>query len=364
MSGMTYYHTKYGSGGRKPKSRFSRIIVIILALCIVVAGIIGYRLYVTVMKPNVWVKDNGTDYLYIPTGADFQDLETILYENGFIVNRKTFSWIASRKNLPAHVHPGRYEIHGGMSNNELINLLRSGQQTPVNLIFNNIRTKPQLAQRLSEQIEPDSLSIITLLNDQQVCESYGFDQETILCMFLPNTYEVFWDITPEKLVSRMDREYEAFWNESRRQKAAELNLTPVEVSILASIVEKETVKNDEKPAIAGVYLNRLKYGWKLQADPTIVYAWGDFSINRVLNIHKQLDSPYNTYLHAGLPPGPICLPSIASIESVLNAENHDYFFFCAKADFSGYHEFARTAAQHAVNANRYRRALDERGIMN
>ncbi|MBN1339620.1 MAG: endolytic transglycosylase MltG, partial [Bacteroidales bacterium] len=267
------------------------------------------------------------------------------------------------KNLPSHIHPGKYEIHGGMSNNELINLLRSGQQTPVNLIFNNISTKPQLARRLADQIEADSLSLISLMEDPEYPARFGFTGETILCMFLPNTYEVFWNITPEKLFERMNREYKAFWNENRSQKAAYLKLSPVEVGILASIVEKETAKEDEKPSIAGVYLNRLKYGWKLQADPTIIYAWGDFSINRVLNIHKQLDSPYNTYLYSGLPPGPICLPSISSIESVLNAETHDYFFFCARADFSGYHEFARTASRHAVNANKYRRALDERGIM-
>ena len=181
-------------------------------------------------------------------------------------------------------------------------------------------------------------------------------------MFIPNTYEFYWTTTAEVFMQRMNTEYLKFWSESRKAKAAELGYSPEEISILASIVEKETNKNDEKPAIAGVYLNRLKYNWRLQADPTVVYAWGDFSIRRVLNLHKRIDSPYNTYVYYGLPPGPICIPSIASIDAVLNRQDHNYLFFCAKDDFSGYHVFAATNAQHAINANKYRKALDDRNI--
>jgi len=212
------------------------------------------------------------------------------------------------------------------------------------------------------QIESDSTEIIKLLRDSAYISIFGFDKETILIMFLPNTYEVYWNITPKDLMDRMYLEYNKFWNADRRHKAEEIGLDPEEVSVLASIVEKETAKNDEKAKIAGVYMNRMKYGWRLQADPTIIYAWGDFGIRRVLNIHKQVDSPYNTYIYFGLPPGPICIPSIASVEAVLNREDHNYMFFCAKDDFSGYHVFATTHAQHNINANRYRRALDARNI--
>ena len=181
-------------------------------------------------------------------------------------------------------------------------------------------------------------------------------------MFIPNTYEVYWNISANDLMARMYTEYNNFWNAERLQKAEEIGFTPVEICSLASIIDKETTKNDEKAAIAGVYLNRLKYGWRLQADPTIVFAWGDFSIRRVLNLHKQIDSPYNTYKYYGLPPGPICNPSIASIDAVLNKEDHSYMYFCAKDDFSGYHVFATTIAAHNFNAEKYRRALDELNI--
>ncbi len=359
---MEYYHSGYDRGRTKKKSKFSKFILFFLLILIIAAVIIAYQLYKVILKPNTWVKNEQSTSIFIPTGSSIEDVKTCLYEKGIVINRISFEWLAKKKNLKNNIHPGRYLITNGMSNDELINLLRAGEQIPIKLIFNNIRTKESLAQKIAMQIESDSTEIIKLLRDSAYISIFGFDQETILIMFLPNTYEVYWNITPKDLMDRMYIEYNKFWNADRRHKAEEIGLDPEEVSVLASIVEKETAKNDEKAKIAGVYMNRMKYGWRLQADPTIIYAWGDFGIRRVLNIHKQVDSPYNTYIYFGLPPGPICIPSIASINAVLNREDHNYMFFCAKDDFSGYHVFATTHAQHNINAIRYRRALDARNI--
>lgn len=359
---MEYYSSKYGRSKKKRKSRFARSVIVTLFILIILASLVGYQLYKVILKPNTWVRDKQPAFLYVPTGSDFEDLKELLYENGLIINRLNFEWLAKRKNLPNNVHSGKYTIKNGMSNDELINLLRSGNQTPVKLVFNNIRTKQDFAQRISSEIEPDSADIIRLLDDEAYLSIFGFDPEIILTMFIPNTYEVYWNISAKELMDRMYAEYNNFWNVSRRQQADLIGLKPVEVSILASIVEKETNKDDEKRVIAGVYMNRLKMNWLLQADPTVVFAWGDFNIKRVLNIHKEIESPYNTYLHIGLPPGPICIPSIASIDAVLNKEDHKYLFFCARDDFSGYHVFASSIAQHGINAEKYRRALDERNI--
>lgn len=359
---MEFYHSKYGSSQKRKGSKISRFITYALIVLILVVGFVGYRLYRTIMKPNTWVADGKTEFIYIPTASDYEVLKTILYEKGIVINRISFEWLAKKKNLANNVHPGRYEVQSGMSNDQLINLLRSGEQSPLKLIFNNIRTKQELAGKIAAQIEPDSLDIISLLLDSTQVRQLGFNDENIISMFIPNTYEVYWDISSQEFINKMQKEYDKFWTEERLQKAKEKNLYPVEVSVLASIVEKETNKNDEKPKIASVYLNRINIAWRLQADPTVVFAWGDFNIKRVLNIHKRIESPYNTYHVDGLPPGPICIPSISSIDAVLNSSDEGYLFFCAKDDFSGYHAFAKTHAQHVVNANKYRRALDERNI--
>ncbi|OQX80864.1 MAG: hypothetical protein B6D61_01450 [Bacteroidetes bacterium 4484_249] len=359
---MEYYHSRYSTSRIKKRSGFARFIFYTLIIILIVAAFVGYELYKTILKPNTWVKDEASISVYIPTGSTYEDLKTILYEKGIVINRISFEWLAKKKNLMNNVHPGRYFVSDGMSNDELINLLRSGEQSPVRITFNNIRTKEKLAETIGKQIEPDSLDIIRLLNDSSYLNIFGFRPETILTLFIPNTYEVYWNISAKDFMDRMYTEYNKFWNADRRQKAEQVGLDPVEVSILASIVEKETVKDDEKTKIAAVYLNRMKYDWRLQADPTLIYAWGDFNIKRVLNAHKLIDSPYNTYKYYGLPPGPICIPSIASIDAVLNRDESNYMFFCAKDDFSGYHAFATTHAQHNVNANKYRRALDERNI--
>lgn len=359
---MVYYHSRYSSQKRRKKSRSSRFVLIFILLLIIAALVSGYLLYLTIFKPNIWTPENKTTEFYIKKGSTFEDVRTDLYSQGIILNRNTFEWLAEKKNLSANIKPGRYLIEPGLNNNELIDLLRSGKQSPVNVVINNIRTKEELAHKMAVQIEADSSNIIQLLNDTAYLKTFGLNPETAISIFLPNTYELYWTTSAKDFIDRMHSENQKFWNDERKAKAQEIGLSPVEVSTLASIIEKETTKKDEKETMAGVYINRLKSNWRLQADPTVVYAWGDFSIRRVLNVHKQIDSPYNTYINYGLPPGPICVPSIASIDAVLNYEKHTYMFFCAKDDFSGYHAFSSTHAGHTINANKYRKALDERNI--
>ena len=241
-------------------------------------------------------------------------------------------------------------------------MLKSGQQEPVKVVFNNIRLKEQLAGVISKQIEADSLSITKLLSDKEYLSALGLTPENSVSLFIPNTYEFYWNTSAKGFIERMQKEHNRFWNERRRTILNRTGLNITEVIILASIVEQETKKNDEKPIVAGVYLNRLRKNWNLEADPTLIFATRDFSAKRVLNIHKEVDSPYNTYRNRGLPPGPICIPSIASIDAVLNYKEHQYMFFCAKDDFSGYHSFARTYQEHLVNARRFHNELNRRKI--
>ena len=333
------------------------VVLGIVAILVVVAILAGFRLYNMVMKPNVVTPEQKEFSLYIPTGADFDQVKDSLYSNHLIIDPASFEWVAQHKDYPSHVKPGRYVLKNGMGNNQLTNMLRGGLQTPVKVTFNNIRDVKILAGRIGTQIEADSASIAAYLADNINLNKLGFNSLTIPAMFLPNTYEFYWNTDAEKFVEKMKCEYDKFWNDERRNKARDIGLSPVQVSILASIVDKETNKTDEMPRIAGVYLNRLRNGWLLQADPTLVFAVGDFDLKRVLNVHKEVESPYNTYKYAGLPPGPICIPSLQSINAVLNAEKHNYYYFCAKDDFSGYHVFAKTLTEHNRNAQRYQRAL-------
>lgn len=300
--------------------------------------------------------------LYIPEGATFgRALDTINAQLS-ITHPRAFVWIAEKKHYSVNVKPGRYLIENDLSYNELINMLRSGRQAAVKVTFNNIRTLNDLAGKVGKQIAADSASIIAFLNDPSSYSADGFTRETIISVFIPNTYQLFWNTTPEGFYRRMLREYKAFWNDERMQKAALKNLTPLEVSILASIVDDEVVMTSEKPKIAGVYINRLKRGIPLQACPTIKFALNDFTITRVLTKYLSVESPYNTYKYKGFPPGPICCPSIEGIDAVLNAAEHDYLFFAAKSDFSGYHNFSRTLSEHNRYAAEYQRELNKRKI--
>ena len=319
-------------------------------VCAVVVYFVRHRLYIT--KAIIKTSDCNSVSLYIPTGADYQYVKDEIVSLNVLQSENAFDWLAKKMHYDENVHPGRYILTDGMTNQQLINMLRMGYQTPVKVVFNNMRTIEQLAGRIEEQIEADSSSIIEAINNKNIDAT----------IFIPNTYEFYWNTDAEAFVDRMMAEYNTFWNETRLQKAKNKNLTQREVSILASIVDKETTKVSEMPTIAGVYINRLNKRWPLQADPTLVYALGDYNIRRVLDVHKDIDSPYNTYKYAGLPPGPICIPSIAAIDAVLNAEKHNYYYFCAKDDLSGYHVFAKNITEHNKNAEKYRRALNKNKI--
>jgi UPF0755 protein len=344
--------------GRKPGRRLFWIFV----LFVLFAAIAAWFLYMILLKDNVYTASENEAFITIPTGSSFRDVTTELYSHGLIINRKNFELVARLKKYDQSVKPGRYRLTDDMNNLQLVRLLRSGIQTPVKVIFNNIRTPDQLAGRISRQIEADSTSLITLFNDSAYLDSLGVTRSSLFTVIIPNTYELYWNTSARAFISRMKRESEKFWEGPRSLKLSQINMNRHEVITLASIVEKETNKTDEKARVAGVYINRLKNGWLLEADPTLVFAHGDFEIRRVLSSHKQIDSPYNTYKNKGLPPGPICLPSIASIDAVLNYEDHNYMFFCAREDFSGYHNFARTLELHNLNAWKYQQALNRRNI--
>jgi UPF0755 protein len=346
---------------KKKKSGRKIIIAGIFVLLLSLAGI-GYNFYKKVFFPNVSLVGQKEQFVYIPTGATFIDVMRILRDQNLLKNAASFEWVAEQMKYKNKIKPGKYLVKKNMSNRELVALLRSGVQVPVRVLFNAVRTREQLAGVVSSQIEADSLSLITLLNDEDYLKKYGFTRQDCMSLFIPNTYEFYWNTDAKKFISRMAEEYKKFWNAKRKNLAKSINLDQTQVAVLASIVEQETYRNDEKPVIAGVYMNRYLKGWKLEADPTLIFAAGDFTIQRVLNIHKEIDSPYNTYLHTGLPPGPICIPSIASLDAVLNYSKHQFMFFCAREDFSGYHSFARTYSEHLVNARRFQNELTRRKI--
>jgi len=334
--------------------------IVVAVLAAAVAGG-GYYIYRELFEPNVTVR-NKPDFVLIPTGASFTDVLKALNEKKLLINEKSFEWTSKQMNYTGAVKPGRYLIRPRMNNRELVSLLRSGKQVPVEVVFNNIRTKNQLAERIGAQLEAKPYALLNLLNDDDYVHAFGFTAENILGMFIPDTYELYWNTSADQFLQRMKKEYERFWNADRMRKARLIGFKPSEVAVLASVVQQETNRDDEKNIIAGVYINRYHKGMKLEADPTLVYALGDFSINRVLNVYKDIDSPYNTYKYAGLPPGPICLPTKASVDAVLNYTHHNFLYFCAKDDFSGHHAFASTYSQHCLNAKRFQRALDRRGI--
>lgn len=363
----SFYHSKYAAGQTRPpkkKSKGYAVIRYILLVVLIVGLGAGYYIYNAMFTSNTWTPDGDPVSIYIKPGDDFETIRQRMYSKGLIINRNTFEWLAQRKNYPGNIKAGHYQIKEGISNNELINILRAGMQTPVNVVFNNLRTLPDLSKNVSNQLLLDSSDIMKKLKDTSYVSQLGFDTTTIKSMFIPNTYEFYWTVTPDKFLQRMKEEYEKFWNEDRREKAEAIDFTPFEVTILASIIEKETNKTDEMATIAGVYKNRLERNWRLQADPTLKYALNDFKIRRVLDAHKNIDSPYNTYKYRGLPPGPICLPSIAAIDAVLNYEDHKYNYFVAKPDFSGYHSFSQTYAEHIRKAKEYQRALNQKRIYN
>lgn len=342
----------------KTKKRRKAIFWIIGILLFIVA-ISGIYVYSIVFKP---FELKETVYIYIDSGKDYESVIDQLKEKAGLPSEEVFRLLAEQMNYPGSVKTGRYAVKNGMTMPGVIRMLRSGNQAPVNLTFNNIRTKENLAGRLSQQLMIDSTSLLNTLNDPDKARTFGFNENTFAAIFIPNTYEVYWDTSIDQLLNRMKREYDAFWNEDRQTKAKNIGLTPIEVSTLASIVEEEATFADEYATVAGLYLNRLKRGMRLEADPTVKFAVGDFSLRRILFRHLEVESPYNTYKHSGLPPGPIRIPSIRTIDATLSPQQHNYLFMCAKDDLSGRHNFAVTHAEHVRNAARYQRALNERGI--
>lgn len=331
--------------------------VVFLVFLLAGAGFWGYRL---AWAPNFMSKE--TVYLYIGKEKNFDDLCRQLIDSADCSRLGSFKQLAGILKYQENIRTGRYAVSPGMSNLELLNDLRRGHQVATRLTFNNIRFKDDLAERMDDQLMLDKEELLSLLNDSAYCDSLGFTLETVMAMFIPNTYEVYWNIPAEKLMQRMKREYKSFWTDARLEKAKAINLTPVEVSVLASIVEEETAATDEYPIVAGLYLNRLHRGIPLQADPTVKFAVGDFTLQRILFEHLEIDSPYNTYKYPGLPPGPLRIPTIKGMDSVLNYMKHNYLYMCAKEDFSGRHNFAATLTEHNRNANRYRAELNRRKV--
>lgn len=341
-----------------------RRIVGIVSLIVVIGGtVIGYRMYQQIFSPNTKFGDERVA-VFIPTGSDYEAVKKLVAP--YVEDMDKLNSVAEKKEYPANVKAGKFILKNGMNSNDIINSLR--QPVTVNVAFNNQETIERLAGRLSHQIEPDSLSLLEAFTDEKFLADNGFNKDNVLSMFIPNSYEFFWNTTPNKVREKMAKEYRKFWNEERLAKAKALNLTPLQVSALASIVHKETVKTDERPRVAGVYLNRLNKGMKLEADPTVIYAMkkqsGDFDqvIKRVLFKDLVIDSPYNMYKYNGLPPGPIAMPDITAIDAVLNPEKHNYIYFCASVTNFGYHEFAVTPAQHEANRQKYVAWVNKMGI--
>ena len=349
---------EYKAEAIRKRKRFG-IVSVVLGLTLVCFSYYFYQVFFTA---NIETKGRPT-YVLIGRGADWKAALDSVERTGTVVDKLSLHFVAKLMKYPGHVKAGRYELKDGFTNRQLINVLKAGIQSPLKLTFTNVRLRRELAAKLSRQIDARPGQLDSLLSSPAYVRQLGFDTTTVLSMFIPNTYELYWNTSADNLMQRMKKEYEKFWTPARDARREKLGLTRAQVSTLASIVEAEQQQYaDERPRIAGVYLNRLRRNMKLQADPTVVYANRDFTIKRVLNTHLQKDSPYNTYKYAGLPPGPINLPSIASIDAVLNPEDNNYLYFCAKEDFSGYHAFATNEAGHLLNARRYQAALNRAGI--
>lgn len=314
--------------------------------------------------PNLQANKQSSFALLIPEEATYQSVLDTLNKHEVIADHISFRFLAKFLEYPEKIKPGRYVIKPETNNYAALKKLISGSQDPVKLTFNNIRLKEDLVRRIGKRFEFGEDKFRQALASQEVCQKYGLDTLTIVSMFLPNTYDIFWTTSTEKFLDRMHSEYKRYWNEEKVQKAKSIGLTPVQVSILASIVEEEQARKvDERPKVAGLYMNRLNAQMPLQADPTIKFALQDFAIKRILNEQLRVRSPYNTYVNTGLPPGPIRVADLKSLDAVLNYDRHNYVYMCAKADLSGYHAFATTYEDHLNNARMYQAELNRLKIM-
>lgn len=345
-------------------SNLKKVLLATVMLGLVVMAGFAYFVYTSIFTENT-AFTNDEAHIYIETGARFKDvLEQI---RPIIKDDISFEAVANRKGYPSNIKPGHYIIKKGMNNNDIINTIRSAN-IPIEVKFNNQERLENLAGHLARQLEPDSLSFLNAFTDTEFLSESGFTETTALGMYIPNTYELYWNTSASGFRDRMLKEYNTFWSEDRNAKASKIGLSRDQVIALAAIVQKETAKVDERPRVAGVYLNRINVGMLLQADPTVIYAKkkneNDFEqvVKRVLYRDLELDSPFNTYKYPGVPPGPIAMPDITSIDAVLNPEKHDYFYFVADIKNFGYHKFAKTLAQHNANKAQYVRWLSQNGV--
>lgn len=340
-----------------------KIITLSAVAVISVLIIYGFILISRIFSANTKFEEKEV-YVYVPTDANYTDVKKILAP--YIKNYDNFEMVANKRSYPENVKSGRFLLKKDMNNIDLVRAMRSN--VPVKLAFNNQERLENFAGRVGSEIEADSLSLMKAIKDSTFLKENGFNEENVFAMFIPNTYEIYWNTSAEKFRDKMIKEYHNFWTAERIAKAEKQGLTPVQATILASIVHKESVKKDERPRIAGVYLNRLRLAMPLQADPTVIYALklkaNDFDqvIKRVFYNDLIMKSPYNTYVNVGLPPGPIAMPDITALEAVLNPEKHDYIYFCASVDRFGYHEFASTYEQHQVNAKKYSDWIASQGV--
>jgi UPF0755 protein len=306
--------------------------------------------------------DEKQKFIYVPTGSNYENLLKNLKEQQCLKSNTSFERLADKMNLKNHIHPGKYKIKNGMGNYSVVAMLRSGKQQPVKLIINKIRTKQDLIRKISKQLEADSNELQKLFSDNEFLKKYEIDSNQIQCLVIPDTYEFKWNTDAKKTIEKLAKGASSFWNKERLAKANKMNMSKVQIITMASIVEEESNIKEDKHKIASTYLNRIKLGMPLQADPTCKFAVGDFRIKRVLKIHTQAKSPYNTYQIKGLPPGPICTPSKETIDAVLNAPQTEYIYFCAREDLKGYSNFAKNYQEHLANAKKYQEALNKRGI--
>jgi UPF0755 protein len=316
--------------------------------------------YYVLVVPNINAPKRVS--IKIPTGSTYADVERILHENNVLKDELTFSIVSKLKKYPDHINAGYYVFNAGLNNRQIVNILRAGLQTPVTLVIYNIRTKEEFAGLAGRTLELDSNELLAKLNDDAFCKQLKSDTGKILTRFIVDNYDFYWNVSQEKFFDKLNAAYDNFWNTERKNKVQVLNLSPTEVTILASITEKEVLRDKELPTVAGVYLNRLRINMPLQADPTLVFALHDFTAQRVTSKHKDFDSPYNTYKYPGLPPGAICMPRKKSIDAVLNSEEHPYLYFCANPDLSGYSIFAKTYDEQMETAAKYRKKLNEMNI--
>jgi UPF0755 protein len=322
----------------------SKRLVLFLLVSILMISFVYYAFQIC-YTPNVLVQKKDRE-IVIPRNAKFADVQKIFHEENLVQDLISFSFLSRLMDYDENIKSGRYMLRANMTNLQVIRLLRSGQQEPVKITFNNVRLVSELSEKITKNLMMKPEEFEAALIQFAMTNKYGFTKDNVLTMFIPNTYQVYFQSTPEEVIDRLYGEYKNFWNDDRKAKAEKLGMTPIEVSILASIVQAESIKKEEAPIIASLYLNRLKTGMPLQADPTLVFAVGDFTLKRVLNEHKEIDSPYNTYRNTGLPPGPINMAEIRSIDAVLNHAPTNYLYMCAKEDFSGNHNFTNDYNKH------------------